>query len=87
MKLIVAASLPLLGALIAPPFGALIPLVWLALPFGPSFLASACRGSTSGKRGQAVPQSPGPAACGNSGSGFESRPWARVSQIASTRKV
>ncbi|KAJ9054292.1 hypothetical protein DSO57_1016257 [Entomophthora muscae] len=72
MKLMIEVSLPLLGALITPPFGVLIPLVWLALPFSSAFLASACGGATSGKRGQAT--------CGDSGSGFKFHSWTQVSR-------
>ncbi|KAJ9081244.1 hypothetical protein DSO57_1016783 [Entomophthora muscae] len=76
----VEVLLPPLGALITPPFGSLIPLVWIALTFRTSSLASAYGDLTSGKRRQAAPQSIRLAAREDLGSGFKSHSWARVSR-------
>ncbi|KAJ9056192.1 hypothetical protein DSO57_1035715 [Entomophthora muscae] len=80
MKLIVAASVPLLGAVISLPFGVIISLFWLVSLHGPRFSASACGGLTPEKRGRAVLWSTGPAAQGDLGSGFNSCSQAQVSR-------
>ncbi|KAJ9080622.1 hypothetical protein DSO57_1023001 [Entomophthora muscae] len=80
MKLIVAASVPLLGAVVGLPFGAIISLVWPVSLHGPTFLASACGGSIPEKSRWVVLWSTGPAAQGNLESGFNFFSQAQVSR-------